>query len=670
MNRDTSNLTLFVESACSDHRLLQKADISELKEALTKCPTRIKESASDSPSGWWVPISFYNKINGNRRNYNKKLWENVRDKQKDTWCGSAMLCDHPSGDSDGNPKDICGVWLDMKLGDPDYSGKGLVYGLLMPSGRNGEDLQSHLQNGLKIGTSSSGFGKLMSDGVTVDPDTYVIERLADWVLNPSQGTFFSYDENLGSIQDRSMRESDEDSEDRIEERSNFIGSIRDAAKRYMRIHPDAEMDEVVDAVINTYPEEGFTRETVERFVKDYYMNESNNTKETIMKDSAKLTKLEEKKFRRDMESFLESANSIRDPQERLEELKDIREYFEDGACPDLREKVEQKITEQEALIKQMLSERLEMKEELGVDSVRELKEKLTQVAEDTKNAQNDAKNYKQIAEQLQNKLTEATNNLNSRPTNAYVSYQKEQISSLKETLEEHDTQAADVIKSLSESYKTLKEQSDCTSAELDEIKNEKADLEGNIKAYEEKLANISESLNKARNSYTSLAEKYKKAMKELDLFKKLIEKNRALFEKAIKSNEELVESNNQKDNKIETLNSRFDHTKKALRESLSQRLDEHVEDKTDTERYFESLRQIYGSELDAYRSLIVDAVSLAEAKKVFFSDVINNLSESKEIERMRLPESMTMSMEERARKITKKPLVKTSSLSRMPKGWK
>ena len=667
MNRDTSNLTLFVESACSDHRLLQKADISELKEALTRCPTRIKESASDSPSGWWVPISFYNKVNGNRRNYTKRLWENVRDKQKDTWCGSAMLCDHPSGDSDGNPKDICGVWLDMKLGDPDQTGKGLVFGLLMPSGRNGEDLQSHLQNGLKIGTSSSGFGKLMSDGVTVDPDTYVIERLADWVLNPSQGTFFSYNEN-NEVEDRSMRESDK-TEDRIEERSNFIGSIRDTAERYMRVHPDAEMDEVVDAVRNTYPEEGFTRETIERFVKDYYMNESNNTKETIMKDSAKLTKLEEKKFRRDMESFLESANSIRDPQERLEELKDIREYFEDGACPDLREKVEQKITEQEALIKQMLSERLEMKEELGVDSVRELKEKLTEIADNVKLTEKEAKDWKQISEQLQDKLTEATNNLNSRPTEAFVSFQKEKIDKLAETLKEHDTQAADVVKSLSESYKTLKEEKDTAEDKAEQLEKDKATLEESVKSYEEKLTESTKSLDELTEKFNELSAKYKTALKELSLFKKLVGKNRELFEKAIKSNEDFKESQAKSEQTIEHLNKDIKSAKIALKESVSKKALEDIANMTETEKYFESLYEQYGSDIEPFRSKIVNAVTLAEAKKIFFSDVLSSMKESQDIEKMRLPESISMSMEDRAMAITKEPLKKTSSLSRMPKGW-
>lgn len=619
MNRDTSNLTLFVESACSDHRLLLKAEPDELKEALIKCPTRIRESvSSEGNSGWWVPISFYNKLNGNRRNYTKQLWENVKNNQKDTWCGSAMLCDHPSGDSDGNPKDICGVWLDMKLGGADNTGKGLVYGLLMPSGRNGEDLQSHLQNGLKIGTSSSGFGKLMSDGVTVDPDTYMIERLADWVLNPSQGTFFSYDENNDSIEDRSMRESIDDID--IKESNNNI--------------------------------------------------HESNTKETIMEDSAKLTKLEEKKFRRDMESFLERANSIRDPQERLEELKDIKGWLDDGACPDLKEKVEQKISEEEATIKQMLEERLEMKEELGVDSVRELKEKLTKVAEDTKLAEKEAKDWKTISEQLQDKLTETTNTLNNRPTNEFVSYQKTKISTLEETLKTHDSQAANVVKSLSESYKELKESSENLEKTVEALNAEKTELETKMNEAQAKAEEDIKNLTTYKEKYEELEPKYQKALKEIGLLKKVINKNKYLFEKAFKSTGELRESVSDKDKKIENLDASIRNVKKTLKENEAKRVLDESMNLSETEQYYESLYSQYGKEMENFRDRIINAINLTEAKKVFFREVLPNMNESQEIESMRLPESIQMSMEDRAKIITNAPLQKTSALSRKPRGWR
>lgn len=675
MNKDINGLTLFVESACADHRLLLKAEESELTEALTRCPTRIREAvSSDTKTGWWVPISFYNKINGNRRNYTKKLWENVKDNQKDTWCGSAMLCDHPSGDSDGNPKDICGVWLDMKLGEADQTGKGLVFGLLMPSGRNGEDLQSHLQNGLKIGTSSSGFGKLMGDGVTVDPDTYMIERLADWVLNPSQGTYFSYDENNGDIKDRSIRESEEDTDNKIEEGIGtgkyMIGNTRDYAIRYKKMNPDASYEEVLD---QTQEWSGLSQETIERIlepVMELFENNNikeNNIKETVMKDSVKFTKLEEKRLRRDLESFLESADNNKDPQEKLNELQEIMEYLEDGACPDLREKVEAKIAEEKENIKKLLSERLEMKEELGVDSVKDLKEKMTKIAEEVKMTEKEAKDWKSISEQLQKKLSETKSELDSRPTKAFVEYQKEKINRLQDQMAEHDKKASEVIDNLSEKYHDLAKNYTELNEKIEKINESSKAKTEKFKEYHENSKKAIENLSTYKEKYEAIVPKYKQALKEIEVLKKVIDKNKTLFEKANINTQELIENSENKDLRINTLRESARKAKAAEEARLNER---KAEDLTEQELYYESLYRQYGREVERYKNRIVDANSMTEAKNIYFKEILPSLNESVEIDRMRLPKTLSMTAEERAVAITGAPYEKESSLTRMPKGWR
>ena len=175
MDNSDKVLTRFTESFSCSQKTLVAATQEELQESFSKAPGRLKEAISSEkeggPKGYWVPISFYNKKNLNKRIYNRALWDNVINKQRGTYVGSPMLADHPQGDNDGNPKDICGVWLDGKIGEPDENGIGMVYGLLVPSGTLGRDLMDHLKNGLRIGTSSSGFGRLLPDGVTVVPDT-------------------------------------------------------------------------------------------------------------------------------------------------------------------------------------------------------------------------------------------------------------------------------------------------------------------------------------------------------------------------------------------------------------------------------------------------------------------------------------------------------------------
>ena len=193
----------------------------------------------------------------------------------------------------------------------------------------------------------------MPDGVTVDPDTFQIERLADWVLNPSQGTFFAYDESDDNVEDKSFRES---------------------------VSDDAVSVSMTD-------------------------NKQENMKENVVKDSTStLTRLEEKKFRRDMESFLESAIKIEDPQARLQEFKDIRSWLDNGACPDLKEQVEAKIQEAEEYIHTALQEKAEYQNELEISSPKDLKEKLTSLAEDTKILKEESIGWKDVSTKLQEKL--------------------------------------------------------------------------------------------------------------------------------------------------------------------------------------------------------------------------------------------------------------------------
>lgn len=611
--KNIEGLTRFVESTSIDHRLIKKAETIELKESLSRCPKNVKLSESvNSTEGWWVPISFYNKVNGNNRDYNKRLWENVRDKQKERWLGSYMLDDHPEGDSDGKPGDACGIWLDMKLGEPEYNGAGLVYGLLIPATRKGEDLADILRKGGKIGTSSSGFGKLMSDGVTVDPDTYTIERLADWVLNPSQGTFFSYDESDDDITDISIRESLE------------------------------------------------TEET---------MQENNITKENVVKDS-KIAKLEEKKFRRDMESFLEDASNIKDPQERLEEFKEIKSFLEEGACPDLREKIEAKIADEEAEIKRMLAESIEMRDELGIKDSKDLKEKLTKISEDVKVLEKESKDWKAISEQLQTKYTEAKEALDSRPTVEYTAYLKDKNAKLSEQMKEQTAKAISVVKDLTESYKKMKE--------------DYAALEEQYKASEEEKKALNESLEEAKkfNGFATEADSrnmntYTKAMKELQEANEKIAKlssivasQRKLIETATEKNAALAAMNEKKSKQLKELMEEAKETQVALKRenSVKEAFKKSLKLST-VDEYYESLHETYGSQIEPFERKIKKATTLAEAKKVFYKDVFENLQESQDIEATRIPRTSYISAEDRMQILGEKNFRRTGIVDRKPQGW-
>lgn len=669
MQINTDGLERYIESLSVDHKLLIKAESNELKESLQRIPARLKESfTEDTAEGWWVPISFYNKKNGNGRIYNKRLWENVIRDQRDTFVGCPMLADHPAGDSDGNPKDICGVWLDCKLGDEDRNGYGLVYGLLIPSGRIGEDLKDHLSKGLRIGTSSSGFGKLMKDGVTVDPNTYVIERLADWVLNPSQGTFFSYDENEDSVEDKSIRESEEDS---LEEKSNYISNIRDVAERYINCHENPTTDEVVDYVLDTFNDAPFSRETVERFVKDYKLDESksniylNTTKEKVVKDS-KITKLEEKRIRRDLESFLEDANKIKDPQERLEEFKEIRSYLEDGACPDLREQVEQKIAESEEFIKTALKEKMEFQEELEIESPKDLKEKLSKISEDVQILEKESQDWKQISEALQTKYSETKAELEKRPSTAYAKYLKAKNEKLSEKLKEQTSKAEASMKELTETCKKLQDEQASLKESIETLTKEKVALEEKVNTVSTESADSSVKLTEALAENETLKAQLDSYKEKVTKLIAITSSQRTKLEEATSAKETLKNLNSKKNEKIKELGVRVKKSNMQLHESMAKAAP--VREPNSIELYFESLRKDFGDEILPYKRSILGKKTLAEAKRFFYQDVLQNLNESQEIESMRIPESVSIDVEDRAEAIGAN-FKKNSMMDRKPKGW-
>ena len=614
MDKEREGLTRFTESACFSNKFIKKADSVTLRESLTKTPLKLKEAVNpEETEGWWVPVSYYGKKNGNGRIYGRDLWENVINNQRDSFISGPMLADHPVGDSDGNPKDICGVWLDAKLDPPDSNGIGLVWGLLVPSGHLGEDLKDHLRNGLRIGTSSSGFGKLLRDGETVDPDTYQIERLADWVLQASQATYFGYDENNNVI-DKSIYESMNN--------TAFLG-------------------------------------------EDKY-----TIKESIVRDS-KFTKLEEKKFRRDMESFLKDADAIKDPQERLAEFKEIKSYFEEGICSDLKEKVEQKISEEEAEIKRIINESIELKEKLGIENAKDLKVKLTKICDNTKLAEKEAKDWKAISEQLQSKLDEANTSLSKRPTEDYVLFLQNRVTDLINEKTSHDKESTDIVKKLTEAYSELKETKEALDKEVASLKEANESLKDDVEYLKSNLSKIKEKDNTLNKNLSTLIERNNKLRESLVKMQTVLDSQRSKFEESYRKMEYLEKSNSRLKESIQATSNKAKSAERQLQSIKRQELNHRISaNLTESEEYYNSLYSTYGNEITPYREKIADARCLEDAKRVFLYEVMPNLRESKELDKMRSITSLSMTEDEK--KISKSPTkeLRESILDRMPKGWK
>ena len=74
MDKEREGLTRFTESACFSNKFIKKADSVTLRESLTKTPLKLREAVNpEETEGWWVPVSYYGKKNGNGRIYGRDL---------------------------------------------------------------------------------------------------------------------------------------------------------------------------------------------------------------------------------------------------------------------------------------------------------------------------------------------------------------------------------------------------------------------------------------------------------------------------------------------------------------------------------------------------------------------------------------------------------------------
>ena len=126
-----------------------------------------------------VPVTKFTE-NANGRVYGRELEEKIITEGSAE--GTLSLAGHPETGA-GEPDKIVGVWHNYKLGESHGTADWYL------TGSKGQDLLEVTEAGGKLGISRSGYGEFMEDGKTVRPDTYVLERLGDCVVDPSQGVY-------------------------------------------------------------------------------------------------------------------------------------------------------------------------------------------------------------------------------------------------------------------------------------------------------------------------------------------------------------------------------------------------------------------------------------------------------------------------------------------------
>jgi hypothetical protein len=220
------------------------------------------------------------------------------DNQQDAWKGLCGLADHPTDDNDpGSFKNSSIVWLGMEVDDLN----DLVYGIGSFVGPYGHLAQEIIDCGGRVGFSSSGFGELMPDGHTVNPDTYQIERLADVVLNPSQDVYGAINDEQRNIEYSGPKEAVASTGNQGNGISTSYGESRVSYNQY-----------------NTYKE--------------------SNSMENNGINSA-FSKVKEKELRKYIKNYLNENTAITNPIKQLKDLEEIRGLIQEGQLKDLEPEV-------------------------------------------------------------------------------------------------------------------------------------------------------------------------------------------------------------------------------------------------------------------------------------------------------------------------------------------
>lgn len=347
--------------------------------------------------------------NKNNRIYPKQLWERVIREQKHIWSGGIGLMDHPK--EEGSTKDIFCVWDNLRIDE----NMGTVKADMYLVGSNGRDMQEVLEAGGRIELSSSGFGEFMNDGVTVNPETYMLERVADNVLEGSQSVKVTL-------------------EDKKESNENFVTNLID----------NKSLDE-------------------KALSKDENKGEIIKEKKQMSTDA--------KLMYSNIKKSLKEANKKEDLNIRLEELSDLQDMFsrfsEEEKIPyeDLIEDISKSTQETiEALKEEASKKEIALKEatEKKEETVKSLEEAKSKISEMEK----ELEEVKESSEKDSEKLTKALNIMDES---------KEQYQKLKglyeKAIAEQNTKVdADDYVNLKEEHDKLNESFDQACEELDKIK--------------------------------------------------------------------------------------------------------------------------------------------------------------------------------------------------------
>lgn len=575
--------TRISESSIDAEKLIKALRESSVEESIVNLvANKLRETGVNLNEHrlYKVPVAKINPpgtLNGNRRRYPKQLWENVMENQKDKWCGLCGLADHPTDDCDpGSIKNSSIVWLGMDI-DPVTN---LVYGIGTFVGPYGHMFQEIIDAGGRVGFSSSGFGELMSDGETVNPDTYTIERLADVVLNPSQEVY-------GEIADEQK-----------------IGNIE-------------------------YTKQNAVKESIETPKSAILTSKLNESKENIEMAETKTNayvKAQEKALRAHINTFLNENTGIVNPLDRLTDLNEVLTIIHEGKLTDLEEGVVSKLEEMKLQLEKDIDDATKMKEALGSNDLSKITSDTQKLMETGNLLADQVADYKTLCEGLTKRNRELSKRIKTLEMKTALNEKRTEKAGLDRNKELVGATAA--FDALKEEYNSFKASASKKVRELNESvkRYEKGnkDLERKVSLLESKLDdanNVLKSNAKLREGKVSINKE------DAIMLESLKDENKALLgmvERLQDRNRELKEKLEEANYNIEEANAKYEeattpnvHIQPTYTERSSKYFNWKENQGIDVENFWSDCVSRYGESILPYESKIRDAKTLNEAQMQF-----------------------------------------------------
>jgi hypothetical protein len=322
------------------------------------------------------PVSKYTE-NKNRRVYSKQLWETV--KSSGLYEGTYSLADHPV--EEGSVKDTWGIWHNLHLNE-----NGAFSDLYLIE----EKPVRILEAGGSLGTSTVGYGEFLEDQKTVNPQTFELERLGDIVLNPSQGTYATFENIQESTQkneekDKSFfKEFTNNKQEIIEKIDNNLEGISEMNKTEI-----LNAKNQIKVALKRIKESANYRESLDELEELYA-----DIPEELQDQKTKVTEAISLIKTRMEEEIKKASTSLEDTKNELSELKTKYETVND-ALTEMTEKYKkaEKIINKAGIAEGsdiIIEDVKVMKENISA-----MKEDLKQYAEDRKNMEADIACYEE-----------------------------------------------------------------------------------------------------------------------------------------------------------------------------------------------------------------------------------------------------------------------------------